>query len=171
MYGYCLYILESVFILMNPSKEISKTGINSLIASMIILIKMNTWLIPSVPIGWSKIPPMVLHDDSKTNHQWLHDLYYLYICINVYYQEQENSFVVRSLETGRQASLWQCQKAQSNSPNCLKRTETFVLIYATYNISVHSIPFYSPDASCRPLNALIKGFLSFTRSLYFCYER
>jgi len=31
---------------------------------------------------------MVLHDDSKTNHQWLHDLYYLYICINVYYQEQ-----------------------------------------------------------------------------------
>ena len=98
MYGYCLYILESVFILMNPSREISKTGINSLIASMIISIKMNTWLIPSVPIGWLKIPPMVLHDDSKTNHQWLHDLYYLYICINVYYQEQfeDTKWVIRS---------------------------------------------------------------------------
>jgi hypothetical protein len=40
----------------------------------------------------------------------------------------ENSFFVRPLETGRKASLWQCQKAQSNSPNCLKRAETFVLI-------------------------------------------
>jgi len=41
---------------------------------------------------------MVLYDDSKTNRQWLHDLYYLYICINVYYQEQleDTKGVIRS---------------------------------------------------------------------------
>jgi len=40
------------------------------------------------------------------------------------YIRRKNSFFVRPLETGRKASLWQCQKAQSNSPNCLKRSET-----------------------------------------------
>jgi hypothetical protein len=64
-----------VFILINIIIDAIKLLMPVLLISFEGFIRINT-------------DSKILHDDSKTNHQWLHDLYYLYICINVYYQEQ-----------------------------------------------------------------------------------